>query len=545
MDVPKDPHGKTTSMVNNVLQSQRTLTSPEARTTTTYYDPVTLLIQGVSVSGLYQTQYGYDAKGRLTSIMTGARETAHTYNSLGFLESVTDPENHTTTYSYDPVGRMTGISRPDGSTVGFAYDDNGNMTVLTNPSLINHGFEFNNVNLNSAYHTPLSGSYSYVYDKDRRLTQTNFPSGKQINNIYDTTRLSQIQTPEGNIDFTYLCGDKIESMTKGAESITYGYDGKLVISETLSGTLNNLLEYTYNDDFNVVSFSYAGGTENYIYDDDGLLTGAGSFAITRNADNGLPEAVIGGSLSMSRTFNGYGEVSDQGIVVSSQQIGSWNLTRDDNGRIIEKTEAVGGTSSTYAYAYDSMGRLLTVTKDGTLVEEYGYDVNGTRIYEMNDLRGIAGRSYSYSDEDHLLTAGTVTYSYDLDGFLTSKTDGSDVTNYSYSSRGELLSVTLPNGTTSEYVHDPLGRRIAKKVNGTVIEKYLWQGLTRLLAVYDGSDNLMMRFEYADGRMPAVMTKFRAPDISLKYFSQKPGSSRIYKICRKIMRKFRRNRFDQK
>jgi len=56
------------------------------------------------------------------------------------------------------------------------------------------------------------------------------------------------------------------------------------------------------------------------------------------------------------------------------------------------------------------------------------------------------------------------------------------------------------------VHDPLGRRIAKKVDGTIIEKYLWQGLTRLLAVYDGSDNLIMRFEYADGRMPAAMTK---------------------------------------
>ena len=209
---------------------------------------------------------------------------------------------------------------------------------------------------------------------------------------------------------------------------------------------------------------------------------------------------------MSRTFDGYGEVSDQGIIVSSQQIGSWNLTRDDNGRIVQKTEAVGGTSSTYAYTYDSMGRLLTVTKDSTLVEEYGYDANGTRTYEMNALRGIAGRSYTYSDEDHLLTAGTATYQYDLDGFLTAKTIGTETTSYTYSSRGELLNVTLPNVTFIEYVHDPLGNRIAKKVNGTVTEKYLWKGLTQLLAVYDGSDNLLVRFEYADGRMPVAMTQ---------------------------------------
>jgi RHS repeat-associated protein len=94
----------------------------------------------------------------------------------------------------------------------------------------------------------------------------------------------------------------------------------------------------------------------------------------------------------------------------------------------------------------------------------------------------------------------------LDGFLTTKTDGSDVTQCNYSSRGELSSVTLPDGTLIEYVHDPLGRRIAKKVNGVIVEKYLWQGLTRLLAVYDGNDSLLMRFEYADDRMPIAMTR---------------------------------------
>lgn len=69
-----------------------------------------------------------------------------------------------------------------------------------------------------------------------------------------------------------------------------------------------------------------------------------------------------------------------------------------------------------------------------------------------------------------------------------------------------MSVTRPDGKVVEYVNDPLGRRIAKKVDGSTVEKYLWRGLTRLLAVYDGSDNLLMRFEYADGRMPVAMTK---------------------------------------
>jgi YD repeat-containing protein len=491
---------KSTTLENNVLQSQKTITSHEGRTVTTLYDPVTLVTERESVPGLFDTTYGYDTDGRLTSVDTNTRGIDLTYNAQGFLESITDPENHTTTYSYDAVGRITQVDRPDISSLWFSYDNNGNMTVLTNPSTINHGFGYNKVNLNSSYQTPISGSYSYLYDKDRRLKQINFPSGNQINKVYANGRLEQIQTPEGNIDFTYLCGTKVGSMTKGSESITYGYDGKLVTSETLSGALNQSISYGYNNDFNLTGLTYAGASTSYLYDNDGLLTGAGSFTITRNAGNGLPESVAGGALSLTRGFNGYGEVEGQDFTVNGQNLTSWNLIRDNNGRITQKTETVDSVISDYVYTYDPMGRLLTVTKDGILVEGYGYDVNGTRIEEMNSLRGIIERSFTYSDEDHLLTAGAVVYSYNLDGFLSAKTEGSDVTTYDYSSRGELLVVTLPDGRIIEYVHDPLGRRITKKIDGVMIEKYLWQGLTRLLAVYDGSDNLLQRFEYADGRM---------------------------------------------
>ncbi len=82
---------------------------------------------------------------------------------------------------------------------------------------------------------------------------------------------------------------------------------------------------------------------------------------------------------------------------------------------------------------------------------------------MNTSRGITGRTFTYSDEDHLLTAGDVSYAYDVDGFLTTRTHGLETTSYAYSSRGELLSVTLPDGNLIEYVHDPSGRRIAKKI----------------------------------------------------------------------------------
>ena len=496
-------NGKTT-IVEDSLESQKTVTSPEGRTTTMLYNPDTLQTDSISIPGLYEITYGYDDRGRMISTMTGIREATYGYSAEGFLESITDAENHTTVYAYDEIGRVMRIDRPDSSSVWFSYDSNGNMTVLTNPNTIEHGFGYNKVNLNNTYQTPISGSYSFEFDRDRQLTQINFPSGNQIINIYDKTRLMQVQAPEGNINYTYLCGDKLESMTSGTDSISFEYDGRLLTSEILSGTLNQALVYTYNDDFNLTAFTYAGETTGYSYDKDGLMTGSGIFSITRNIDNGLPESVISASLNLNRTFNGYGEIEAESSMINMLDLGSWNLTRDNNGRITQKTETIAGVSSDFVYTYDAMGRLLIVTRDGTPVEEYQYNSNGTRTYEMNSLRDIPGRSFAYSDEDHLLTVGTVSYEYDLDGFLTSKTAGANVTQYDYSAHGELLSVILPDNRQIEYIYDPSGKRIAKKINGAITEKYLWLGMTRLLAIYDGSDNLLMRFEYADGRMPLAM-----------------------------------------
>jgi RHS repeat-associated protein len=500
-------NGKATTSVDSTLQGQRVTTSPEVRTVTEAYNPATLLTSSVQIPGLHTTGYGYDGRGRVTSVTTNARQTTLTYNAQGFLASVTDPEEETTTYRYDEVGRVTGIDPPATPLIEFEYDDNGNMTVLTTPGGIDHTFGYSEVNLNESYTTPMSGSYVFTYDKDRRLTEITFPSTRAIHYVYDNIRLAQIQTPEGNVNYTYLCDTKVGGVAKGTESVTYGYDGPLVTSEILAGTLAQILSYTYDNDFLVDGFNYAGSLTAYGYDDDGLLTSSGPFSISRNAGNGLPEVVTGGTLSLARSFNGYGEPDGEAFTVNGTGLASWEVgSRDLTGRILTQTETISGTGEDYEYTYDPAGRLRTVTRDSILVEQYQYWPDGTRSYEMNALRGIPARTFDYDDGNHLLTAGGTSYLYDVDGFLTDKIQGLETTEYVYSSRGELLEVDLPEGTVIEYIHDPLGRRIAKKVDGVIVEKYLWQGLTRLLAVYDGNDALVMRFEYADGRMPVAMTR---------------------------------------
>ena len=299
------------------------------------------------------------------------------------------------------------------------------------------------------------------------------------------------------------------AVSKAGEQVSHAYDGILMTSQTLSGTLNQTLSFAYNNDFNLTGFTYAGATASFTYDNDGLLTQTSGYTVTNNAANGLPEGVHDALMALTRSFNGYGEMDSQAVTVNSVPSASWAVTRNNNGQIVTKSETVAGVTANYAYTYDEVGRLTAVQKDGVLSEEYRYndaDPLSVRTYEMNVLRGIPGRSLTYNIEDQLLSVGPAVYQYNQDGFLRLKVDGADSTTYDYSSRGELLRVDRPGGDVIEYVHDPLGRRIAKTVNGSITEKYLWSGLTRLLAVLDGSDNLLSRFEYADGRMPVAMTQ---------------------------------------
>jgi uncharacterized protein RhaS with RHS repeats len=60
--------------------------------------------------------------------------------------------------------------------------------------------------------------------------------------------------------------------------------------------------------------------------------------------------------------------------------------------------------------------------------------------------------------------------------------------------------------TIEYRHNALGNRVAKVKDGEVMERYLWQDKTTLLATYDGDGNLKQRFEYTLGDAPTSFTE---------------------------------------
>ncbi len=177
--------------------------------------------------------------------------------------------------------------------------------------------------------------------------------------------------------------------------------------------------------------------------------------------------------------------------------------RDINGRIIYTGLAIDPQAVEREYEYDNGGRLSKVICENAVVELYQYGKNGERLFA--ETSQTKPRLFKYGQNMELLQAGEVKYMYDLQGRMVMKNDLGQVTRYSYLESGPLHEVHLPDGRRIEYTCDPLGRRIAKSINGKVIEKYLWQDLTTLLAVTDSEGLHPKVFSYDEESNPVSMT----------------------------------------
>ena len=195
----------------------------------------------------------------------------------------------------------------------------------------------------------------------------------------------------------------------------------------------------------------------------------------------------------SWTFDGRAALASYTAKVSSSSVYQVSYVRDSLGRVTSATETVQGTTLTRGFTYDSAGRVGMVTENSVLVRTYGYDPNGNRTSLTGPGLSVSG---TYDAQDRLLTYGTTTYGHDRDGFLTAKVVGTDTTRYVYDALGNLLQVSLPGGTTIEYVVDAAGRRVGKKVNGVLQQGWLWQSDLAPATELDGAGAVVSRFVYA-------------------------------------------------
>lgn len=496
-------NGRTSTLVYDAATRRLTDTSAGGRVRTTTLDAKGRVVDD-QLGNLAQTRYTYDSEGRLTRIAqgTGSDERINriTYDPLGHVESVTDPLERVVRFTHDAAGRVTSQALPGGRVVEFGYDAGGNPTSVTPPGRPAHRFGYTEAGLGSTYTPPDVGqgptTVTNAYDADRQVRRIDLPTGQTVDLSYDAAgRLDRVGLGRGPIGYSYRSDGQLSGITApGGIGLTYGYQGALPTRETSTGPVPGEIGVTYDADLRPATRTVAGHTASLGYDADSLLTRAGEFSLTRSADTGLPAEAAIGSIRERWSYNAFGEATNYRVARDAETLYELTLDRDRLGRITTKTETAAGTTTTWAYGYDPAGRLAEVTRDGAPFSSYTYDLNGNRLTATTPA---GTTSATYDDLDRLLTYGNTSYSYNAIGQLTTKTEGSAVTRYEYDEIGNLIAVALPDGQIIEYLIDGRHRRVGKKVDGVLVQGFIWEDQLRIAAETDGNGEVVSHFVYGD------------------------------------------------
>ncbi|MBX3226241.1 MAG: hypothetical protein KIT84_43360 [Labilithrix sp.] len=475
-----------------------TTTSPVGRQTRVTLDTLDRF-SSVSVLGtdpvLHPIHYHYDDRGRVDQITHGTRVYTTSYDpATGWVESTTNPAGLDVSYaSRDANGRPTLINLPGGRALGLSYDPSGNVLSVTPPSKPPHSFSWDPTNRLAAYAPPdlsfAPKDTTYTRDNDGLLLHVAQP-GTPTTFAYDALGRPHQRTDAVARTYAYDPQGRLSSITTSdGVTLTNTYDGSLLARQAITGPFSHELNKTY-DNFLRVSASNVDGADTVAltYDRDGFVTAAGPMTVTRGSA-GLLKSTTLGALTETFGYNAHGEVVGHALSGSATTY-AVTYARDAAGRIETKTETIDGVSTIERYTYDAAGRLWQVFVNGasTPLSEWTYDANGNRTDGSYDL------------QDRQLSHEGFSFAYGPNGERFKKTD--DITHvetlYDYDAQGNLRSVTRPAPLAPiDYVIDGRGRRIGKKVGGTLVQGFLYDG-ARIVAELDASGVLVSRFVYATG-----------------------------------------------
>jgi hypothetical protein len=166
--------------------------------------------------------------------------------------------------------------------------------------------------------------------------------------------------PTGSSTFGYSATTglltSLSSTTGG--SLAFTYDGSLPKTATWSGTVTGAVGFNYDASFRVTSVTVNGANAITLgYDNDDLLTTAGSLTLARDTQNGR---LTGTTLASVTTAHAYddsiGTPKRSTAKFSSDTLLDFQYTRDTLDRITQLIERVQGTTQTWDTTSRSAGR---------------------------------------------------------------------------------------------------------------------------------------------------------------------------------------------
>ena len=263
-----------------------------------------------------------------------------------------------------------------------------------------------------------------------------------------------------------------------------------------------VLAYTHDADGNVTSITTPSATVNYA--DDALdrlvdvVTPEGTASLAYDlVGNRLPRLAAANGITTDAAFDSRNRPTRLAHKApGGATLLSYAMAYSASGRRTSVAEADGSTET---YAYDARGRLISETRTGgnPYSSTHAYDAVGNRT---QSVRNGAPVTFSYDANDRLTSDGTVSYGWDANGNLASRTQGANVTAYGFDAENRLMAVTGAAGA-HQFGYDADGRRVrSASPAGTrhfLVDMQNPTGLAQVLEERDGSGLLQARYSYGD------------------------------------------------
>ena len=438
------------------------------------------LLSAISTASGTDYSFAYGAFDLVQSIQAGSRTLiSHSYSTDGNHQLTRSDYGNgdSVAYGYDSLGRTTSVRYEDGAQVDYTYDNNGNLGLLTDSASgrktqyfydfqdrlmrweqsgsgyansVTRSYDDNN-NLSTQKQTLNGTTYttSYTYDKDNRLTKTTegtVSAGYTYDALGRMTAMdaqsggkSVVKTAIGyNDPSSTTATGQVRTWKSGATTYTYAYDARGNITSVSDGQSTTTYAYDSFDQLVRENNQAAGKTWTYAYDDGGNIQSKTEYAYTTGTLGAAVRTVA----------YGYGDASWSDLLTS---IGGQSLTADEIGNLL--------SDGTWTYTWQHGRQLAGMSKTGTNIA-YGYDSDGKRI-----TKTVNGTTYNYhylGDQLVELTWGSnkLHFTYDSTGPLSVSYNGTEYF-YVKNAQGDVTGLVSASGTrVVTYTYDAWGNPLA-------------------------------------------------------------------------------------
>lgn len=519
-----NPQGKFSQMIYDAESNIIAATNENGQMNVFSYDASNRLVNEVNAIGK-STSFTYDEMDNITGIIDALGNKGFiTYDNLNRLSSIKDALGNTSYFSHDANGNTTGTTYPTGRAIiktydklnrvikiedekgimeTVNYDANGNVISATNATGAVTTYVYDVLDRVKTITDALGNIQHYNYDNNSNVISVTDRNGNIMNTVYDALDRLISATDAGGFTTvaTYDLADNILSLKdQNNNTTTYSYDNlNRLNTKTYPG--GKFIQYTYDNIGNRLSKKLTDGSlVSYQYDSlnrliNKTLPGGNLYAFNYDAVNRLISAV-NNSATVLYQYDAGGKIIAESL--------NGKITRysyDIPARI--KTTIYPDSSFIYK-TYDTRNRLLSVSKNNSLIASYQYN-SANQIVSKNFGNGInTTLHYDFANRlENISTANgniqNLSFSFDKEINKTTVTKANlpaESEEFVYDSKYQVTNYKkgLPGAPVVQntYTYDGVGNRTAANLNG-VSTTYTANNLNQLTNS-NGSQNINYTYD---------------------------------------------------